>query len=101
MALLLKTNGRIDTITPPNGSSFRFEGPGELYELLSTDSLQVIPIPDSEGEGGRVLVVDEEGKLKEGKQLNRLATLLFHEIGGDPYDFIMGEAVVLEKGELD
>lgn len=101
MALLLKPNGRIDKITPPNGSSFKFEGPGELYEILSTDMIQVIPIPDSEGEGGRVLVVEEEGKLKEGKQLNRLATVLFHDIGGDPFDFIVGEAVVLEKGELD
>jgi uncharacterized protein YacL len=45
---------------------------------------------------GRMLVIDEEGKLK-GKPVNETATVLYN----NPNDCIVGDAILAEHDEID
>jgi hypothetical protein len=47
-------------------------------------------------QNGKLIVVDEEGKLK-GKPVNVVATKLY----GNPYDVIVGDVVVCDSNEID
>jgi hypothetical protein len=51
-------------------------------------------------EDGRLLVIDEEGKLK-GLTENPTATMLLHTAGGMPQDFVVGTVVLCESDEVE
>lgn len=57
--------------------------------------IEMIPLA-----GGAVLVLNEEGKL-HGLPFNALATPLLHEAGGAPTDYVVGDALVCQRGELN
>jgi hypothetical protein len=106
-------------VMPQNGTDF--EGP-QLHTLLSCDMIEVRRLPD-----GRIMIFDEEGKLKD-KPRNPRATALAHfatpqqliatllkmrKAGidvtwmGDPItdlttetDYIAGDALICNPGEL-
>lgn len=81
MVTLYRTDGTIEVVSPANGNEFSL---AELQALVG-GLIQVVQTHD-----GRVLICDEEGKLK-GKAYNPLATLLYKHGSGDP---IVGDAVV-------
>jgi len=56
--------------------------------------IQIVPTND-----GRLLVLDEEGKLKD-KQVNRKGTQLTRGVVAD-WDMIVGDVVVANKDEID
>ena len=82
-AQLLRTDGSRDDISPKNGKKFEFVG--EAYDLIDATMIQVCETHD-----GRLLLVDEEGKMS-GKRVNDAATALY--IHG-AYDPIVGNAIV-------
>lgn len=88
MAELLKTDGTRTTITPKNGTDFTFE---ECYPLLGCDTIQIVETND-----GRILLIDEEGKLKM-NLLNAAATALYQYGHLDP---IIGHAIVCDSEQL-
>jgi hypothetical protein len=45
---------------------------------------------------GRMIVLDEEGKLKN-KPVNEAATILYN----NPNDFIVGDIILANEGEID
>jgi hypothetical protein len=53
--------------------------------------IQIVNTPD-----GKLMVMDEEGKLK-GKQVNETATALYN----NPYDVVVGDVVICEMDELE
>jgi len=53
--------------------------------------IQIVNAPD-----GRLIVLDEEGKLK-GKEVNEYAT----DIYKNPYDCIVGDVVIANSDEID
>ena len=95
MARLIRTDGTQETIRPKDESQgFRFEG--ELYELLGCDLIEIIHLA-----AGRLMLLDEEGKLRRPrKPMNEKATRLLHEAGGSPFDVVLGDVALLEPGEL-
>lgn len=85
MAELIKTNGEVITVSP-KGKTFKLK---ELYELIGCDLIEIVHIAN-----GRLLVVDEEGKLKDNIEINKRASMLAGCI-------IVGNAVVCDDKEFD
>jgi hypothetical protein len=72
------------SVTPANGKTFHFK---ELYKLLNVDMIQIVELAD-----GNLLVLDEEGKLKDEAIVNEIATKLWRVNR-------MSEAEVKKMGE--
>lgn len=83
-AKLYKTDGTILEVVPSNGTDFQLD---ELQEMV--DGLIEIV---SAGKG-KIMVIDEEGKLKP-KPINNAATLIYMQAGY--YDTIVGDALVCD-----
>lgn len=88
MAKLLKTDGTSIEITPANGTDFSF---AECYPLLDCSTIQIVETSD-----GRILLIDEEGKLAD-KPVNGPATALYIFGSQDP---IVGHAIVCDSDQL-
>jgi hypothetical protein len=93
VAQLLKPDGTIFEINPVNGEKFSNE---ELKQLLETDKVELIPLPNN-----LQLGVDSESRRNRSYPVNHIATLLVRETGAKgPLDFVVGKAVVLEDWEI-
>ena len=88
-AQLLRADGTHDDITPKNGKRFVFTG--EAYDLIGADMIQMCTTHD-----GRLLLVDEDGKLK-GKRVNVAATALY--LYG-AQDAIVGDVIVCSARQV-
>ena len=88
-AQLLRTDGTHENITPKNKETFEFIG--EAYDLIGARMIQICETHD-----GRLLLVDEEGKLT-GKRVNVAATALYVYGADDP---IVGDAIVCDTHQL-
>jgi hypothetical protein len=118
MALLIKSTGETVNVLPENGKDFQLE---ELYRLLSCLCIDTLPLAD-----GRVMIIDDEGKLSPDHEVNLEVTLLFREgrmnyhqlrdymksleKSGVPIvdarlvkgeDYIAGDVLVCDSGELE
>lgn len=82
-ARLLNVDGTDTVIEPKNGSSF---GLKELYELIGCDMVQMVVLQPS----GKLMLMDEEGKLKANAELNVKASTLWG-------DAVVGKVVICEK----
>lgn len=92
MADLLRADGTREPVSPKNGVDFQFKG--EAYDLIGTDMIEIVATRD-----GRMMLIDEEGKLK-GKPINAAATALYRyglfRYGGD---VIVGDVIVCTSAE--
>jgi len=88
-AWLYRTDGTAERAVPRNGRDF---GLSEVYELLGIDMVEVVGL-----NGGKIILLDEEGKLKDRPMVNGPATKLYHEswpLNAD--DRIVGDAIVCD-----
>lgn len=87
ISVLIDPLDGVTRITPANGLVFEL---GELYGWLECDLVEVVELLD-----GDILIIDEEGKLKEDTVINPMATQLYWaahpELAGK--DIIVGKAV--------
>jgi hypothetical protein len=96
-AKLIRADGTEQELAPVNGRYFTF---AELYPLIETDTIQIIPLPN-----GKLMLMDENGKGYFGanggksKPRNDLATVIADNIAGD--DYIVGNVVVCDRSQLD
>jgi hypothetical protein len=81
-AKLIKTDGSMSWITPDNRTDFTLQ---EAYKLLHCAMVEIVYLSN-----GQLMIVDEEGWLKPGAQVNITATKLYwcqrnteHLIAGD------------------
>lgn len=65
-AVLLKVDGTKKFMMPKNGTDFQLD---ELYELLECDMIERITLDE-----GLIMIIDEEGKLKNDCKINVAAT---------------------------
>jgi hypothetical protein len=90
MATLITHDGLERTVIPSNlKRGFTLE---EMYFLLECDTIEVVTLAD-----GRLMVIDENGKLLK-RPVNNKATELFLE-DRDPLDYIVGPALVCDRRE--
>lgn len=88
MATLIFTNGEKKRVVPENGKTFQLQ---ELRRLVECDWIEVVNMKD-----GRLLVVDEEGKLRK-KRCNTAASIIYNH----PYDVIVGNALLCDAEEIE
>lgn len=89
MATLYKTDGTEAEVTPKNGKDFKL---AELNEFVE-GFIEIVRL-----RGGKILVINEEGKL-EGLKLNAKATELYQQAHG-PVDVIVGNALYCDTGQV-
>lgn len=67
----------------------------EMYKMCNTDIVEFVYLPEN-----KILVVDEEGALKEGRKINWDATKLLAPLvlaqGGNPF-FIFGNVMLIDQ----
>jgi hypothetical protein len=90
MATLIGVDGTEREVTPAAGSSFTLL---EMRDMIG-GWIEVVGLCDEE-DAGRFLVVDEDGKMK-GLPINLKASLLY----ANPFDHIVGPALLVERREL-
>ena len=91
MATLYKTNGEEIEVAPRN-KDFGFSLK-EMYDLLECELIEIVSLCQ-----GKIMVIDEEGKVK-GKKLNLFATAVFQSETG-VIDNIVGHALVCNEKEV-
>lgn len=91
MATLIKSSGGKSEITPRNNKAFELE---EAQALVG-GYIQIIHVGDE-----KVMVFDEEGKLK-GKPVNQMATIVakMHR-AIFPTDFIVGDVIYCKNDDI-
>ena len=92
MALVIYPNGNITELKLNNDQQFEVK---TMYHLLECSMVQAIPLND-----GRIMWIDEEGKLKPHRK-NPDATILLHLAGGMLDDYIAGTALITEESEVE
>ena len=85
MAYILTTKGESLACAPKNGTDFSLE---ELKQAIGGGYIEVVYLPDN-----RVMVIDEEGKLKQ-MPLNHAASMLYLR------DTIVGDALVCDRSQI-
>lgn len=92
MAIILHPDGRQEPVEPKNGSDFQLE---ELQAIVG-GYIEIVPAKQR----GLILVIDEEGKLKN-KKFNMKATLAAgFLIKGLFADIIVGTALLCKNKEV-
>ncbi len=91
MSTHLKADGQMIPVAPNNGKAFDLD---ELQQMVG-GYIEVIGLPD-----GKSLVINEEGKLT-GLPMNVNATRVFEAVFGAGSDVIVGDAVLVEKGQIE
>lgn len=89
MAILLQPNGDVKEVRPAN-KKFTLT---ELYDLIGCTIVEVVHMTD-----GRLMWIDEEGKLK-GAAFNAAATTLARS-SISMFDVIVGTAVICDEREV-
>ena len=84
-AKLYKADGTILEVVPANGTDFQLD---ELQSMVD-GYIEIVPASN-----GKIMVIDEEGKLK-GKPVNDAATIIFMQAGF--YDTIVGDVLVCDS----
>lgn len=83
-AYVIKTDGTIVEVKPKNGRDFQLK---EMYELIGCDCIELVyPNPT------QVMVVDEEGWLRDNPIVNKKASAIY----GVP-EAIVGNVLVCKK----
>ncbi|PTY02604.1 hypothetical protein DB346_08630 [Verrucomicrobia bacterium LW23] len=90
MATLYKTDGTATPAVPANGSHFTL---AEMYKLVGCHTIERVGLS-----AGRAMIIDEDGKWS-GKKVNDNATRLC-QLRLMPGDVIVGDALLVEKGEM-
>lgn len=96
MATLIKVDGTKKTVTPRNKKNgFTLD---EIYELLGCSMIEHISVLNGKEEH---MIVDEEGKLKEGwtERINAEATRIFDKSYGAGWDVVVGDVLMCSSKE--
>lgn len=95
MATLLTPQNQYSTekkdIKPKNETDFSLD---ELYEHLKCSIIEVLYFKDNS-----IMIIDEEGKLKDNSLINTDATYILRK-NKKTNDFIVGNAIICEKSQL-
>ena len=89
MATLIKLNGTKETVQPKNGNIFSLE---ELQKYVG-GYIEIVPINYGEYEG-KLLIVDEEGKIKIGAEINFAASKIANQA-------IVGTVILIDKCQIE
>jgi hypothetical protein len=87
MAKLFKVDGTVENVMPANGTDFTLE---ELQKMVG-GLIQVVPVFRT-----KLIVVDEEGRLKNYKHNTIASLLVADQVKGD----IVGDMLLCSRAEF-
>ena len=96
MATVYFPDGRTKQVEPANGRDFQLEEIKSALEFGPTDYIEIVWLHSTK----HLLVIDEEGKLKD-LQGNVAATALWYGSEGIQNDFIVGPALYCKFSEIE
>lgn len=79
---IIYEDGKTEEVFPEDNNTFTLQ---ELYKLLDCDMIQTLNLGNN-----KIMIVDEEGKLKRNQIFNEKAT----EMLGYRHDFIVGKVLI-------
>lgn len=91
MATLISPENNCTDAQPANGKDFKLT---ELYKFLNCKIVEVVDLRN-----GKLMIIDEKGKLKSDFKFNNLATFIARPVLGSG-DRIAGFALIIDRGEL-
>lgn len=91
MALIYRASGDVENVEPKNGTDFQLE---ELQAIVD-GWIEIKFLRDDEG---RVMVLNEEGKLRN-LPYNERATMLYRKFVYE-HDFIVGDVLICDKSQI-
>lgn len=91
MALIYRASGDVENVEPKNGTDFQLE---ELKSIVGG----WIEIKFLSDDKGRVMVLNEEGKLRN-LPYNERATMLYRKFVYE-HDFIVGDVLICDKSQI-
>jgi hypothetical protein len=91
MALIYRASGDVENVEPKNGTDFQLE---ELQAIVD-GWIEIKFLRDDEG---RVMVLNEEGKLRN-LPYNERATMLYRKFLY-VHDFIVGDVLICDKSQI-
>jgi hypothetical protein len=89
MALIIKTNGETENIGPSNGTVFTLK---ELQQAVG-GYIEIVQVTTGDY-AGKLMLVDEEGKLKEDAQVNKEASNI---VGMQ----IVGQVIIVDRNQIE
>lgn len=94
--LRIDVDGTVTEIKPKDEKGYYLK---EMYEMCNTNIVEFVYLPEN-----KILVVDEEGALKEGRKINWNATKLLAPLvlaqGGNPF-FIFGNVMLIDQKNVE
>lgn len=96
---VITTYGTIDKILPENGKFYTLK---EMYKYCETNIVEFLYLPNH-----RIMVVDEEGRLKMQQKKNWIATKILSDVvdgqnGFRPLEyFIHGNVMIIRDSDLE
>jgi len=87
MAKLYRVNGTVETVEPVNKTDFSLE---ELQKIVG-GYIEVVPVF-----GNKLIVVDEEGRMKNYKHNKKASQLVLGQVIGD----IVGDMLLCNQDEI-
>jgi hypothetical protein len=88
MAQLYRVDGTIETVQPKNGTDFSLE---ELKGYIGGGLIEAVPVF-----GDKLIIVDEEGLIRNLQYNNRASMLVKGRVNGD----IVGDMVLIKRSEF-
>jgi len=85
MATIIKVSGEKETVEPKDGKTFSLK---ELQKAVG-GYIELLPLDD-----GKLMVVDEEGKLKADAQINVEASRIANQQ-------IIGQVIIIDKEQIE
>ena len=89
MAIIIKITGKTENIEPADRRIFTLK---ELQQAVG-GYIELVPIKAGEYEG-KLMVVDEEGRLKADAQLNENASRIAGQI-------IVGQVIIIDREQIE
>lgn len=91
-ATQITTDGEITEVKPAEGKIFTLK---EFYKHTNCDIVEFVYLPND-----KIMVVDEEGRLRQNPKINLLATLIVSHLG-EKFMPICGDVLIINQNQTE
>lgn len=91
VALQVTTDNKVKEIAPENGTDFSLE---EFYKYTDCDCIENVYLPNN-----KIMVVDEEGALRDNRVINLRACEILSDVNGQSIPIFGNVMVILQEQE--
>lgn len=92
-AIQITTSGEITEVKPGNDKIFTLQ---EFYKHTNCDIVEFVYLPNE-----KIMVVDEEGRLRQNPKINMLASLIVTHLNGGVFSAICGDVLIINNNQTE